>query len=90
MPPKRNTEDVQTLKEKLHNTNARGRRTGGTQPANGSGLKEVDNASTHSGHTSSDLDTSNVSHRHRHRLTSLTADWLYVTSPHLPAMCTQR
>ncbi len=67
MPPKRNPEDVQTLKEKLHNTNARGRRTGGTQPTNGSSLKEVDNASTNSGQTSNDLDTSNVSHR----LTSL-------------------
>lgn len=63
MPPKRNTEDVQTLKEKLHNTNARGRRTGGTQATNGSSLKEVDNASTNSGQTSNDVDTSNVSHR---------------------------
>ena len=63
MPPKRNTEDVQTLKEKLHNTNTRGRRTGGTHAANGSSLKEVDNASTNSGQTSNDLDTSNVSHR---------------------------
>jgi hypothetical protein len=63
MPPKRNTEDVQTLKEKLYNTNARGRRTGGTHPTNGSSLKEVDNASTNSGQTSNDLDTSNVSHR---------------------------
>ncbi|KAF9694003.1 hypothetical protein EKO04_007770 [Ascochyta lentis] len=63
MPPKRNAEDVQTLKEKLQNssTNARGRRTGGTQAANGSSLKEVDNASTNSGQTSSDLDTSNQS-----------------------------
>ncbi|KAH6612109.1 hypothetical protein C7974DRAFT_91353 [Boeremia exigua] len=60
MPPKRTTEDVQTLKEKLHNTNARGRRTGGTHLANGSSLKEVDNASTNSGHTSNDLDTSNM------------------------------
>ncbi|KAJ4337907.1 hypothetical protein N0V95_008202 [Ascochyta clinopodiicola] len=63
MPPKRNAEDVQTLKEKLQNThattNARGRRTGGTHAANGSSLKEVDNASTNSGQTSSDLDTSN-------------------------------
>jgi len=67
MPPKRNTEDVQTLKEKLQSTNARGRRTGGTHPTNGSSLKEVDNASTNSGQTSNDLDTSNVSYR----LTSL-------------------
>lgn len=64
MPPKRSTEDVLTLKEKLQNTNSRGRRTGGT---NGSSLKEVDNASTNSGQTSNDLDTSNV----RHRLTSV-------------------
>ena len=63
MPPKRNTEDVQTLKEKLQNTNARGRRTGGTHLTNGSSLKEVDHASTNSGQTSNDLDTSNVSHR---------------------------
>lgn len=67
MPPKRNAEDVQTLKEKLQSTNARGRRNGGAHPANGSSLKEVDNASTNSGQTSNDLDTSNVSHR----LTSL-------------------
>ena len=65
MPPKRTHEDPQSLKEKLHSlqantTNARGRRNGNTNSANGSSLKEVmssngDNASTHSGqneHTS--------------------------------------
>ncbi|KAF2791023.1 hypothetical protein K505DRAFT_377087 [Melanomma pulvis-pyrius CBS 109.77] len=57
MPPKRTQEDPLTLKEKLHSlqgTNARGRRNGTTNLANGSHLKEVmsstaDNASTNSG-----------------------------------------
>jgi hypothetical protein len=71
MPPaKRTQEDPNTLKEKLHSlqgTNARGRRNGASNLANGSHLKEVmsstaDNISTNSGqndHNSS----SGVSHR---------------------------
>ena len=77
MPPaKRNHDDVQTLKEKLHASNPssssnsnshptpRGRRTQGTgtQPATGSTLKDVDNASTNSGHTATDASPSHVSH----------------------------
>lgn len=65
MPPKRNHDEAQTasLKEKLQHiqgTNPRGRRNGGT--TNGSNLKEVDNASTNSGQTSNDLNSSNVSY----------------------------
>jgi hypothetical protein len=65
MPPaKRNHDDVQTLKEKLQGSNARGRRTQGatSQPATSSALKEVDNASTNSGHTAHDTTSSHVSH----------------------------
>jgi histone deacetylase complex subunit SAP30 len=59
MPPaKRAHEDPQSLKEKLHSLqggNARGRRNGNTNGANGSNLKEVmsnaDNVSTNSGQT---------------------------------------
>jgi len=65
MPPKRTHDDAQTsLKEKLQTlqgTNARGRRNGVTNAINGSSLKEVDNASTNSGQTSTDLSSSNVS-----------------------------
>lgn len=69
MPPKRthNTDEAHTsLKDKLQNLqgpNARGvRRNGGPGAMNGSSLKEVDNASTNSGHTSTDLSSSgNVS-----------------------------
>lgn len=66
MPPKRTHDEAQpaSLKEKLQHlqgTNARGRRNGGANTINGSGLKEVDNASTNSGQTSSDLSSSNVS-----------------------------
>jgi hypothetical protein len=112
MPPaKRNPDDVQTLKEKLHgahaiagmhasasgNTNAgansnaaaaatatatatatagaganaRGRRT--AQPAASSALKEVDNASTNSGHTATDASSSHV-RRSTHGLPSPPAD----------------
>lgn len=64
MPPaKRVHDDAQQLKEKLHSlqgTNARGRRIGGTNATNGSNLKEVDNASTHSGQTLSEASSSNV------------------------------
>jgi histone deacetylase complex subunit SAP30 len=63
MPPaKRNHEDVQALKEKLQGSNARGRRTqgAGTQPATSSALKEVDNASTNSGHTAADASPSHM------------------------------
>ena len=71
MPPaKRLQEDTSTLKDKLHSlqgANARGRRNGASNLANGSHLKEVmsstaDNASTNSGqndHSSS----SGVSYR---------------------------
>lgn len=65
MPPKRthNTDDaLPSLKDKLHTlqtSNARGgRRNGATSIMNGSGLKEVDNASTNSGNTSVDLSSS--------------------------------
>lgn len=65
MPPKRNPDDgPQNLKEKLQNlqnANARGRRNAGMVAANGSTLKEVDNASTNSGQTSNDSSSSNVS-----------------------------
>ncbi|KAF2125102.1 hypothetical protein P153DRAFT_370424 [Dothidotthia symphoricarpi CBS 119687] len=64
MPPaKRVHEDAQQLKEKLHSlqgTNARGRRNGGIVTTNGSSLKEVDNASTNSGHTSTEASSSNM------------------------------
>lgn len=66
MPPKRNPEDTQSLKAKLQD--ARGRRTGGATTLNGSTLKEVDNASTNSGATSSDQSSSNVSFPAVHRL----------------------
>ncbi|RII05836.1 hypothetical protein CUC08_Gglean009051 [Alternaria sp. MG1] len=65
MPPKRthaHDEAHTSLKDKLQNlqgSNARGgRRNGGPNVANGSALKEVDNASTHSGQTSTDLSSS--------------------------------
>jgi hypothetical protein len=65
MPPKRthtHDEAHTSLKDKLQNlqgSNARGgRRTGGPHVANGSNLKEVDNASTNSGQTSTDLSSS--------------------------------
>ena len=65
MPPKRthNPDDVHpSLKDKLHTlqaSNSRGgRRNGATSVMNGSGLKEVDNASTNSGNTSVDLSSS--------------------------------
>jgi hypothetical protein len=65
MPPKRthNPDEAHTsLKDKLQNlqgSNARGgRRNGAAGAVNGSGLKEVDNASTNSGHTSVDLSSS--------------------------------
>ncbi|OAL48001.1 hypothetical protein IQ07DRAFT_514905 [Pyrenochaeta sp. DS3sAY3a] len=64
MPPKRNPDDgPQNLKEKLQNlqnANARGRRNAGMVAANGSTLKEVDNASTNSGQTSNDSSSSNI------------------------------
>ncbi|KAL6710977.1 hypothetical protein ACN47E_006852 [Coniothyrium glycines] len=58
MPPKRNPDDTQSLKAKLQD--ARGRRNGGIQAVNGSIPKEVDNASTNSGATSSDQSSSNI------------------------------
>lgn len=65
MPPKRqhNDEAVPTNKEKLQN--ARDRRNGRAHATNGSSLKEVDNASVHSGQTSSDSNPSNVGVRLR-------------------------
>jgi hypothetical protein len=63
MPPRRTHEsDPQSLKEKLY-ANARDRRTGKAAATNGSGLKEVDNASTHSGQPVSETSSSNVSPR---------------------------
>jgi histone deacetylase complex subunit SAP30 len=67
MPPKRNHDDAahNPLKDKLQNlqgSNARGGRRNGQNVINGSSLKEVDNASTNSGQTSTDLSSSgNVS-----------------------------
>jgi histone deacetylase complex subunit SAP30 len=67
MPPKRNHDDAahSSLKDKLQNlqgSNARGGRRNGPNAMNGSSLKEVDNASTNSGQTSTDLSSSgNVS-----------------------------
>jgi hypothetical protein len=65
MPPKRtqaHDEAHTSLKDKLQNlqgSNARGgRRNGGAGALNGSSLKEVDNASTNSGQTSTDLSSS--------------------------------
>jgi histone deacetylase complex subunit SAP30 len=65
MPPKRthaHDEAHASLKDKLqnlHGSNARGgRRNGGASALNGSSLKEVDNASTNSGQTSTDLSSS--------------------------------
>lgn len=61
MPPKKNYDDsTQLLKEKLQNTNGRGR-NGKAATTNGSSLKEVDNASTNSGQTSNESNSSNVS-----------------------------
>jgi hypothetical protein len=70
MPPKRthpHDEAHASLKDKLQTlqgSNARGgRRNGGPTALNGSNLKEVDNASTNSGQTSTDLSSSgNVRH----------------------------
>lgn len=69
MPPKRthtHDEAHASLKDKLQSLqgpNARGgRRNNGVNVMNGSGLKEVDNASTNSGQTSTDVSSSgNVS-----------------------------
>jgi histone deacetylase complex subunit SAP30 len=62
MPPKKNHDDsTQLLKEKLQGANARDRRNGKAAAANGSSLKEVDNASTNSGQTLNDNNSSNVS-----------------------------
>jgi hypothetical protein len=63
MPPKKNVDEntpTQLLKEKLQGANSRDRRNGRANAAGGSGLKEVDNASTNSGQTTHDS-TSNVS-----------------------------
>jgi hypothetical protein len=60
MPPKKIHDDsTQLLKEKLQGANAR--RNGKAAATNGSGLKEVDNASTNSGQTNADSNSSNVS-----------------------------
>lgn len=56
MPPKRNHDDASSLKEK-----AKARRNG---PGNATNGKEVDNASVHSGQTSSDSNPSNVRDLH--------------------------
>ena len=62
MPPKKTYDDsTQLLKEKLQGANARDRRNGKSNVTNGSSLKEVDNASTNSGQTSTDSSSSNVS-----------------------------
>jgi hypothetical protein len=59
MPPKKQYDDsTQLLKEKLQGAS---RRNGRVSTTNGSNLKEVDNASTNSGQTSSDSNPSNVS-----------------------------
>jgi hypothetical protein len=56
MPPKKQHDDAAAVKEKLQG--ARDRRNG--RALNGSSLKEVDNASVHSGQTASDTSSSNV------------------------------
>jgi hypothetical protein len=62
MPPKKTYDDsTQLLKEKLQGANARDRRNGKANVTTGSSLKEVDNASTNSGQTTSDSSSSNVS-----------------------------
>jgi hypothetical protein len=65
MPPKKQHHDeTQSVKEKLQGS--RNPRTGRATVLNGSNLKEVDNASVHSGQTSTDSNASNVgfaSHR---------------------------
>jgi hypothetical protein len=59
MPPKRQHHDeASAIKEKLQG--ARDRRNGRAAATNGSSLKEVDNASVHSGQTSIDSNPSNV------------------------------
>ncbi|KAH7064037.1 hypothetical protein BKA63DRAFT_177616 [Paraphoma chrysanthemicola] len=62
MPPKKAVDEhtqTQLLKEKLQGANARDRRNGRSNATGGSGLKEVDNASTNSGQTTNDS-TSNI------------------------------
>jgi hypothetical protein len=58
MPPKKQHDDAAAIKEKLQG--ARDRRNGRANAVNGSNLKEVDNASVHSGQTNSDSNSSNV------------------------------
>jgi histone deacetylase complex subunit SAP30 len=76
MPPKKTYDDsTQLLKEKLQGANVR--RNGKAAATNGSGLKEVDNASTNSGHTNTDLNSSNVS------LTTFCARGFKLQPPHV-------
>ncbi|KAH3915548.1 hypothetical protein HBI56_148690 [Parastagonospora nodorum] len=59
MPPKKQHHDeTQSVKEKLQGS--RNPRNGRATVLNGSALKEVDNASVHSGQTSSDSNPSNI------------------------------